>query len=425
MKSKAHQLTGLCSLLINVLPFVVYPLLITQRDGQFINFLPFAIYYAFRRSAPILFRDWEHNYPSLGKIGLYSGLVGSFLGLFGTLNPASWDLSGVGVGLASALFPTAINQNKRLMKIHQNEKAKSSPWKLIDSLLIFLGMLAIIAICRSSLVSFASLFLINVIAFYGYQYRHHRLTKPVHFHWSNYLLGTILFLAMFSIRIALLTVFLLVMTILLITNWQGRFISPDFHRKSVFYGICGQYWMVYSTIFIGITYSIHLYYWTVVAYLLAMLFGPLFAKTIYHYFAIDQLSVYLIITILGIIMTFWLPTYCIGIFLICTFTIQVRQMAISEYEQQTNNYHLSYIVNNNYGTIGGMISQFVMWGSLFLLLHKKELSISFINFAQHRTSLNNIAAINGAHLILATFMILFSIWLLVDNIRLEHDKVDI
>lgn len=436
MKNKAKQLTGLCSLLINVLPFIIYPLLISQQQGQFINFIPFAIYYAFRRSGLILFRDWEHSYPTLGKIGLVCGLIGSVFGLFGFITPIFWDISGVGTGLASVLFPTAINQNKRLMKLTSTAKDKATGKEMMSQLLIVLITLAIVAVGHQAILSFLILLVINSCAFYTYPYRTHQLNLPPHLHWANYFLGVILFLAMLSIRIGrsigigqpitwgliLLVIFLLLMTILLIVNWHGRFISPNFHRKAVFYGVCGQYWSMYSTIFIGVTYGISLYYWVIVAYLLAILFGALFAKLIYHYLAIDRLSLNLIMTMLGIAMTFWLPSYFIGIFLIRTFASQIRQMATTEYEQQTNNYHLSYIVNYNYATAGGMVSQFVMWASLLFLLHNKGLSSALTDFAQHHTSLNNVAAITGAHLILAGYMILFILWFLVDQIRLLHSK---
>lgn len=438
MKIRAQQIIGLCSLLINVLPFLVYPLLITQTGGQFTNFLPFAIYYAFRRTALILFRDWEHDYPMLGKIGLLSGLVGAILGLFGSLSPIFWDASGVGTGLASVLFPTAINQNKRLAKIQRDNNTKSAPGKLVGQLFIILAILAVVAICRWSFFNFAILLLANISALCCYQYRHHRISRPVHSHWSNYFLGVILFLAMFSIRIGrsigigqpitwgitLLAVFLLLMTVLLITNWHGRFISPTFHREAVFYGVCGQYWSMYSTIFVGVTAGVDMYYWVIVAYLLAMIFGSLFARLVYHYLAVDRLSLSLILTALGITMTFWLPAYFVGIFLIRTFASQIRQMATTEYEQQTNNYHLSYIVNYNYATAGGMVSQLVMWGSLFLLLRNKGLSNALTDFAQHHSSLSNISAITGAHLILAAYMILFIVWLLVDQFRLQHSTAN-
>lgn len=119
-------------------------------------------------------------------------------------------------------------------------------------------------------------------------------------------------------------------------------------------------------------------------------------------------------------MTFWLPTYFVGIFLIRTFASQIRKMAITDYEQQTNNYHLSYITNYYYATAGGMVSQLVMWSSLFFLLHNKGLSSTLTDFALHQSNLSYATAINGAHLILATYMLLFILWLLVDQFRQLH-----
>lgn len=285
MKNKAKQVTGFCSLLINVLPFLVYPLLITQQNDQFINFLPFAIYYAFRRSALILFRDWEHDYPALGKIGLLCGLAGSTLGLFGAFSPIFWDLSGIGVGLASVLFPTAVNQNKRVIKLQHSSTSKSSPRGMLIQLIVILLILAITAVLHLAILNFSLLLLANASALYCYQYRQHPITLPAHLHWANYLLGTILFLAMFSMRIGrsigvgqsvtlgivMLAIFLILMAILLVTNWQRHASSPTYHRKALFFGVCGQYWSMYSTIFIGVTYGITLYYWVIAAYLIAII----------------------------------------------------------------------------------------------------------------------------------------------------------
>ena len=423
-----NKIAGICSILINILPFLIYPMLITQHNGQFVNFVPFAVYYAFRRAGLLLFRDWQHHFPSLGKIGLFSGLLGSIFGLFGVLNTIFWDISGIGIGLASVLFPTAVNQNKRLMKIEKNDKKNTKLVTRLVSMLVVFAILAVIAIFRSSIINFLLMLIINVMALCTYQYRNYKLVRPVHFNLLNYLLGILLFLSMLSMRIArstgikqaitwgiaLLGIFLLLMTFLLVANWQRkRRVSSNFRGKAIFYGVCGQYWTIYSTIFIGVLYGRQLYYWVVVIYLLAMILGPLFAKFIFGHIAIDPMSLSLIFTIIGILLTFWLPIYFLGVFLIRTFASQVRQMTTSEYEQQTNNYHLSFIVNYNYATIGGMTSQFVMWGSMLLLMSNQDLSDTFIGFSQHQSSLSNISAINGAHIILAVYMILYTVILLI------------
>ena len=100
MQQKISKFNGLFSILINIVPFLLFPALITQQGDLFTNILPFAIYYAFRRSALILFRDWEHQPRQLGWIGLISGAIGYGCGIFGQLSPLFFDFAGVGAGIA-------------------------------------------------------------------------------------------------------------------------------------------------------------------------------------------------------------------------------------------------------------------------------------------------------------------------------------
>ena len=76
----------------------------------------FHIFYAFRHTILLFCRDLEYDYQRLAWIGLYSGIIGYFLGMFGGFQPIFWDLSGAGAGIASRLFPTAISQRRRLIK---------------------------------------------------------------------------------------------------------------------------------------------------------------------------------------------------------------------------------------------------------------------------------------------------------------------
>lgn len=436
MKIRAQQVTGLGSIVINVLPFLVYPLLITQQNGAPINFLPFAIYYAFRRSGLILFRDWEHDYPALGKMGLLWGISGATLGLFGNFSPIFWDLSSVGTGLASVLLPTAVNQNKRVLKEQAKNKKQSSSRELLIQLMIMIGILAIVAGLRWAPLNFAILLVANILVLEGSQYWHQKISLSSKMHWSNYLLGAVLFLAMFAMRVGrsvgigqpitwgliLLAVFLSLITVLLVINWQGTVLPTTYHRQAVFYGVCGQYWSMYSTIFIGVLYGIGMYYWVIVAYLVAILFGKPFARLLHKWLPVDQLTLALVMTSVGIALTFWLPTYFGGIFLIRTFANQIRGMAIDDYERVTHNYDQSYITNYYYSTIGGLVSQLVMWGSLFILARSQELGNILTAFVDHRTNPNAALVINGAHLILAVYMIMFILWLLVDRLRLLHPQ---
>ncbi|WP_155891481.1 hypothetical protein [Ligilactobacillus apodemi] len=70
----------------------------------------------------------------------------------------------------------------------------------------------------------------------------------------------------------------------------------------------------------------------------------------------EPLTISLLLTILGIGLTVWLPTYARGIFLIRVFAKEINNMALTEYELQTKNYQISYISNYYYLAVGGLLS---------------------------------------------------------------------
>ena len=47
---KLEKLTGVCSLLLNLMPFLLYISLTKEQSDIFVGALPFAIFYAFRHT---------------------------------------------------------------------------------------------------------------------------------------------------------------------------------------------------------------------------------------------------------------------------------------------------------------------------------------------------------------------------------------
>lgn len=416
---------GICSLLLNLMPFIIYASLIKPQGELLTAALPFAIYYAFRRAGLLLFRDLEYNTCILGWIGISGGIIGYALGIFGNINPLFWDLSGVGAGLASTLFPTALSQRKRMIKrglLPTDDHV--NPLIQLAVLLIFLGLIAWV---KQPLISFAVMTVVAILAAGTYWGMPKPVEQPlpVHWYWLNYVLVIILLGSMLMIRLGrsmgigqpvgwgllFLIVFFATMITGLATNRQQTLnYGSNLRLRLMLYGICGQYWSLYSTIFIGVVYGIKLYYWTIVAYLLAFMFGGLVTKKVMQLLPAGPHRVNAAMITIGILLTFWLPTYFIGIFLIRSFAGAEQKMATADYERVTHNYSISYIVNYYYSSIAGLLSQLVMWGTLFLTAGTQGMNTILGAFSLGNVSHQNGSAIMITHLVLAIYMVAFLLW---------------
>ena len=194
----------------------------------------------------------------------------------------------------------------------------------------------------------------------------------------------------------------------LLVNHRRLLHYPNHLRQRIMlYGACGQYWTLYSTVFIGILYGTKMYSWTIVAYLFAFVFGGLLVKQTHHLFHFKAYQINLVMLTIGILLTFWLPTYFIGVFIIRSFAGAERKTAIDDYEKATHNYSISSIVNYYYASIAGIISQLVMWGSLFIFAGTTGMNRIFGAFSVGKTSIQSFPIIMNTHLILAGYMIIF------------------
>lgn len=417
---KLAKATGTCSLLLNMMPFLLYVSLTKQQSDVFIGALPFAIYYAFRHTSLLIFRDLAHDYQRLAWLGVYCGIIGYFLGIWGSYYPLLWDLSAVGVGISSQLFPTAVSQRKRLVKRGLLPATETlNPALQIICLLLVVGLVSWV---DQPIVTFGIMLVVSLCAAASIWSTPRALfPRPVHRQWMNYILALILLTAMLLLRLgrslgigepvewgtACILAFLVVLGVALFLNRDHLHRYPgNLRLRIMLYGACGQYWTLYSTVFIGVLYGIKLYDWTIVAYLLAFVGGGIVAKGLQRLVAVQDYRLNLALIVIGILLTFWLPTYFIGIFIIRSFAGAERQRAIADYEEATHHYDISYIVNYYYASIAGLVSQLVMWGSLFLLAGSRGMNQLFSSLSAGRVSSSGSGPITTTHLILAVYMIL-------------------
>ena len=162
-----------------------------------------------------------------------------------------------------------------------------------------------------------------------------------------------------------------------------------------------------------------MYSLTIVSFLFAFVFGGILVKQMNRLLRFKDYQINLVMIIFGILLTFWLPTYFIGVFIIRSFAGAERKIAIDDYEKATHNYSISSIVNYYYASIAGIISQLVMWGSLFIFAGPTGMNRIFGAFSVGKTSAQSFSIIMNTHLILAGYMIIFIMALIF---RLENTK---
>lgn len=81
LQQKSNLLLKISSLPLNLFPYLVFSLIIKQNTA--ISVLPFALFYAFRRTTLFLFKGGENEDNVIGWFGLLAALLGYFLGIFG------------------------------------------------------------------------------------------------------------------------------------------------------------------------------------------------------------------------------------------------------------------------------------------------------------------------------------------------------
>ncbi|WP_267202321.1 hypothetical protein [Limosilactobacillus kribbianus] len=94
---------------INLMPFLLYLMLASRHGDVVIDALPFALFYAFRRTALFAVRGAHDSDNLLGWIGLAAALSGFAIGIFGECNSIWWNLSAMGAGIGAAFFPSVQN----------------------------------------------------------------------------------------------------------------------------------------------------------------------------------------------------------------------------------------------------------------------------------------------------------------------------
>lgn len=425
IKEKSSIWLDQLSLMLNYFPYIIYILLMDQNGSHIIfNILPLAIFYAFRRTALFIFRDLRHNSQLLGWIGLIAAVIGNLIGIFGFINNLIFDISAVFVGSAAAIFPNALKQTKRLQP---DTVQKNNP--LITLVVLFGGLFLLAVISR--FMPTLSFFLMFVAAFYGlFAYAHvygmPKVESKIHFNWPNLLLIIIMLIAMGLIEagrkqassflveggIALLAVFLIVLLSVLIFDNRQHFASADkaIYFQIMMYGVCAMFWITYSAVFVTIVHGASAFAWIFLAYIAGVFFDKPVVKLIKKILPWNSLTTNSFVIIIGILCTFWFPTYFIGVFLIRVFANAQKQIALSNYEKQSKEADQSVFLTYYLQSLSALWTQVIMWLTLILCAGNNGFNklIEAMTF-QHLAG-RYLNSINLTHLILAMIMIAFVIF---------------
>lgn len=426
IKNKSVAWLGTISFMVNYFPYVIYILLI-NRSGSLINdVLPMAIFYAFRRTALFIFRDLRKNSILLGWIALMFGLLGSITGIFGVISHFFFDLSAVFVGSAAAIFPASLNQNKRKIAL---SKKKGSSKKALIGLFIILLLLAIFAVIAkfAPTIAFLWLLIANTIGMIGYYraYGFYHQKGELKISWPNLVLVAFLFAAMLLMEagrnknvgtfvewgILLLAIFLVVLMLILIFDHHAHFsaASKETYFQMSMYGVCAMFWITYSGVLVTIVHGAGAFAWIFFAYIAAVALGKPLASFVTKVSPIDVLTTDSLVIILGVLCTFWFPTFFVGAFLIRAFANYQKEIALNKYEKETNNQADSYYLQYYLTSLSAFWTQTIMWLTLIICCHPLGFDRVLHAITFHEIATNYLSAIQTTHVVLALVMITFVI----------------
>lgn len=413
---------------INLVPFLLF-LLLVQRNGNTItNIEPFALFYSFRRTTLFMFRGNPNNNSRFGWIGLTAAFLGYAIGLFGQFNNIFWDIAAVGAGVGAACFPSVQKEFSL-----ENPLPSDSGNKLINLLLWFIPIILIIGVlvltARSTpYISFLIMLIYWYIAYLGFLWDPNRIpnSSRIHVRVPNVFLSILLFLSVLLVRvsrslgigtpaelgIALLAIVLFGMTLdIILGKPKHSTITPEIRLQLMVFGTCADFCAIFSAIYIGVTFGMSVYMWIIVAYACGFIFGQPMLKMLKRLFPqTSVLTISLLGIALGLLLTFILPLYFVGIFFIRAFASVLNQNAIKQYHHtnltgRDNVYMVSYRLI----AIAGLTTQLVLWLSLIGTMHLKSQSFNNIlaAFTFHRTTSSFGFPIFITHIILVVFMLIF------------------
>lgn len=426
-KALASNWFSIGAFTINLVPFLLFLLLMDNQHDLLSGVMPFAIFYSFRRTTLFIFRGNPEQENFFGKFGAGSALLGYFLGMFGQLSPLFWDLSAVGAGIGAACFPSV--QKRFALKHRQRGDSHNNGWLTLGCLICLLVIIGLTtktypAIAFLIMIIYASLGLL------GFLWEPQRQVNPtpIKIRIPNLILSLLLFCSVMLVRIGrslgigepanwgifILGVILLIIILdIFIGPHHAHHMSASIRLRMMVFGICSDFCSVFSAIYIGVNYGVRQYLWIFAAYLLAAIFGQPLINWLQRHSSLESLDLCLLGISGGLLITFIYPIYTVGIFLIRVFASNIQKQSLSDYQQQVQYQHDNvYMINYRLVSLAGLLVQFIMWISLAVslnLMNKHSLSPLLAAYAFHQPTKAFFMPILITHIILVVFMTSFFI----------------
>lgn len=400
---------GIGGFAINLIPFLLFVFLIKHNGDIITEVLPFGLFYAFRRTSLYLFRGSNVQLEFFGWFGIFSAICAYFLGMFGQFSPILVDVSAIGAGVGAALFPSV----QKTYSLHATDDDSTN--KFVSLLIWILALVLLVFIIfttakSKTYLSFLAMLIYSLIGLLGFYWNPQRKKLSKDYNWPtlsfpNVLLSLALFLSVLLVRIGrslgvgqptywgvfiLGGVLLVILLDLIFNRTMHSQMDNRLRTRLMLFGICADFCAIFSAIYVGVTYGINSYMWIIAAFAAGIALGkPLVDLCTKIFKKVSPLSIELIGIIVGLLLTFNIYTYFIGIFFIRAFATQQNQAAIKEYDQtplaKTNN---SFMVSYRLMSIAGLTTQFVLWISLITLTKTSQTDLTqiLLDFTYHKTS---------------------------------------
>lgn len=416
LQQKSNLLLKISSLPLNLFPYLVFSLIIKQNNA--ISVLPFALFYAFRRTTLFLFKGGKTEDNIIGWFGLIAALIGYFIGIFGIISPILYCISASLAGIGAACYPSVQKQITIQSHYHPNKN------ELLTYFAATLFLLAVIILVEPHLaiIPFIMMLLYTIIALIGFAYSPYRgHSRQIVFEWQNIWLMLGLLAAILFIRdgwnsgdgnisilgiIVLATVIIVYLVKLAFTERHSKLVREMQNRLTIA-GLCQDFTTIFSVVYISVLFGAHNYYWLFIIILIASFIKRPLIKALHEYLPFDDFTIQSWGIVLGLVITLFRPTYFAGIFLIRIFySLQnTDTLNLIRDHVDTN----IYMINYRFRTAGGFLTQLILWGGLFLFNGQHIFDQIFNNYA-HKTSMASTQPLFWTQFVLVLFIACFTIY---------------
>lgn len=416
LQQKSNLLLKISSLPLNLFPYLVFSLIIKQNTA--LNVLPFALFYAFRRTTLFLFKGGKIEDNIIGWFGLSAAFLGYLIGIFGTISPILYCISAALAGIGAACYPSVQKQ----ITIQSGYKASKNDLLIYFGAILFLLAVIVLVEPHVAIIPFIMMLLYTVIALIGFAYSPYRPhSNKFVLEWQNIWLMLGLLGAILCIRdgwnsgagnisilgiIILATVIIIYLTKLAFTERHSKLVR-EMQNRLIIAGLCQDFTTIFSIVYISVLFGAHNYYWLFIIILIASFIKRPLIKALHEYLPFDDFTIQSWGIVLGLIITLFRPTYFAGIFLIRIFYSLQNTDTLNLIRDHVDSN--IYMINYRFRTAGGFLTQLILWGGLFLFNGQHVFDQIFNNYAR-KTSMASSQPLFWTQFALVLFIAGFTIY---------------